>query len=147
MPFLLSHDLPRLCTGTVDNGFVNILLLLKIQYFSTGYMQDNNQPSSNGLICLVCKKECELPTEWHSNLPTYDYSLKMLQIHDEKKTGLSVINCFIWSVPEDGGGRKIDHSFLTLQGHKNSIFSIRYCKVKSILASCGREGIIKLWNL
>ena len=54
-------------------------------------------------------------------------------------------NLFIWSVPEDGGGRKIDHS--TLQGHKNSIFSIRYCKVKSVLASCGREGIIKLWNL
>jgi len=56
----------------------------------------------------------------------------------------------IWSIP-DGGladdeNRTYDRSLLSLRGHQKSIESVRYSKANSILASSGKENVIKLWT-
>ena len=53
----------------------------------------------------------------------------------------------VWSLP-DSQGRDvtINQSLIALRGHKGPVFSIRYDHNNDVLASGGREKIIKLWN-
>ena len=52
---------------------------------------------------------------------------------------------YIWSLTDTPQPRDTEPLFI-LHGHRGSINSIRFCDVKSILASCGQENIIKFWT-
>lgn len=47
-------------------------------------------------------------------------------------------NIYVWS--------SHDQPFRVLRGHNDTINSVRYNVRKGILASCGIEGIVKLWS-
>lgn len=52
---------------------------------------------------------------------------------------------YIWPLTETQQPLDTEPLFI-LQGHRGSINCIRFCKVKSILVSCGQEHIIKFWT-
>ena len=66
---------------------------------------------------------------------------------DELVTGVSNDNgIYIWSAPNDEDHQmEIDHPLHVLQGHRETVRSVRYNIHRSVLASCDDEGIIKLW--
>ena len=56
---------------------------------------------------------------------------------------------FVWSLPTDqqvAGDQVIDQPLVVLQGHKMSIFAVRYSRPSDTLASAGFENMIKLWT-
>ena len=52
----------------------------------------------------------------------------------------------IWSVTEGDGDRRIDQSLLAFHGHQGHVIGVRFNKAYSTLASCGFEGVVKLWT-
>ena len=68
---------------------------------------------------------------------------------DELVVAPSAVNhsLHVWSVLDGpNGNRSIDHSLLSLIGHKQALNTVRFCKATSLLASCGTEKVIKLWT-
>ena len=53
----------------------------------------------------------------------------------------------VWSTASNGEGeRNVDRSVRVLRGHRQVVRSVRYSVQNDLLASCGEEGIIKLWS-
>ena len=53
----------------------------------------------------------------------------------------------VWSLPDSQGrDTTVNQSLIALRGHKGPVYSIRYDHNNDVLASGGREKIIKLWN-
>ena len=52
----------------------------------------------------------------------------------------------IWSASKGEGQRKIDRPLRVLSGHRDTVRSVRFNIHSGILASCGEEGIVKLWS-
>ena len=57
---------------------------------------------------------------------------------------------YIWSAPAMDGPlwqkRIIDRPLRVLRGHCDAVRAVRYSTQSNILASCGDEGIVKLWS-
>ena len=54
---------------------------------------------------------------------------------------------YVWSTASNGEGeRNVDRSVRVLRGHRQVVRSVRYNVQNDLLASCGEEGIIKLWS-
>ena len=56
---------------------------------------------------------------------------------------------YIWSLPSDqkvAGDQINNQPLVVLQGHKDSIFSVRFNQRSDTLASAGVERTIKLWT-
>ena len=53
----------------------------------------------------------------------------------------------VWSLPDSQGrDTTINQSIFALRGHTEEVYSIRYDHNNDVLASGGREKIIKLWS-
>ena len=56
-------------------------------------------------------------------------------------------NIYIWPIPEgESDFQTIDQPLRVLCGHRDIIRSVRYNNRMGLLASCGEEGIVKLWS-
>ena len=70
--------------------------------------------------------------------------------NDELVVGASNNNdIYIWSAPpSDGDGqRQVKLPLRILRGHQDVVRSVRYSVHNDALASCGDEGIVKLWSV
>ena len=54
----------------------------------------------------------------------------------------------IWSLLNAVKGQSctLERPLHVLEGHRNTIRSVRYCKVSSTIVSCDDDGVIKLWT-
>ena len=58
-------------------------------------------------------------------------------------------NLFVWSLSTDQratGDQVVGQSLVSLRGHSNNIYSVRFNHRTESLASAGKEKIIKLWT-
>lgn len=53
---------------------------------------------------------------------------------------------YMWHVPDREGMGKVERSLRVLRGHRDTVRSVRYSINNGVLASCGNEGIVKLWS-
>lgn len=68
--------------------------------------------------------------------------------NDELIVGSSDDNgIYLWYAPNGEGHRKIDRSLRVLRGHRDVVRSVRYSVRNGVMASCGNEGIVKLWSI
>lgn len=69
--------------------------------------------------------------------------------NDELVVGASSCDhgIYVWAAPMDGEGqRRVDQPLRVLRGHRNVVRSVRYNIKNGLLASCGDEGIVKLYS-
>ena len=69
---------------------------------------------------------------------------------DEMVVAAPADHClYVWSLSTDfqlTGDQVIDQPLVVLQGHKKSIYSVRYSRQSDTLASAGGEMVIKVWT-
>ena len=57
------------------------------------------------------------------------------------------LNLYIWYLPESRENDiSVNESLLELRGHAGKVYDVRYDPCNDVLASAGREKVIKLWN-
>ena len=68
--------------------------------------------------------------------------------NDELLIGVSDDNgIYVWSAPDgEYQQRKIDRTLRVLRCHRDVVRCVRYSAHSGVLASCGEEGIVKLWS-
>ena len=55
-------------------------------------------------------------------------------------------NIYVWSADTNPYHRSNDRPLRVLRGHRDIVRTVRYSNHNGLLASCGEEGVVKLWS-